>query len=115
MIESYILLMPFIRKIAQRVKTKTGRDSTRPTYIAVTWCSYEEQPGIMTSNHPKGQRWACHTCMNFAEPIHTDNEDKCPSADEALHEYTAWAIKKKGAQPWKKGMMGNDVKPSNAR
>ena len=108
---AYRDLVPFLRSEWHRAPTPTGKPSKGPTYYAVTMCEYENEPGLTSSKATKGQRWACKTCFNFAEPVWTDSPDKCPSADEALHEYTAWVSKRgtKGKQPWRKGMMGNDI------
>ncbi len=106
MVQAYKALIPFLRRTAERVLTKAGKPSRSPGYFAVTWCEYEQEPGITSGKHMKGKRWACKTCFNFAEPIWTDNPEKCPSTDEALHEYAEWIGKEVNKRkPWKRRMM----------
>ncbi len=107
MVQAYICLTPYLRRTAERVPTKAGKPSKSPSYFAVTWCEYEDEPGITSTKAGKGKRWACKTCFNFAEPIWTDNPEKCPSTDEALHEYSEWVSKDVNRKkPWVRHMSG---------
>ena len=92
-----------------RCLTPTGRTRFGPSYFAVTWCEYEDEIGLTSTRDGVGKKWACKTCFNFAAPIWSDT-DKCPSEDEALHEYVGWLGKaSNGKKPWRKDMMGNDI------
>lgn len=71
--------------------TATGRRQRGPTWYAITRCDDDGNLGMTSIKQPKGKRWACKTCVGFAAPIWSDNK-KCPSVDEALHEYTDWAM-----------------------
>ena len=94
-----------------RHQYKSMTNKRGPQYYAVTMCEYEDEPGLTSSSVTKGRRWACNTCFNFAPPIWTDNEDKCPTTEEAPIEYGQWLAKDINAKkPWTKGLMGNDVR-----
>ena len=71
--------------------TPTGRRKFGPKFYAITRCDDDGLIGMTSAKQSKGKRWACKTCLGFAAPIWSDTDD-CPSVDEALHEYTEWAM-----------------------
>ena len=112
LIDQYKSTIKYLRHEWQRCLTPTGKKKFGPSYFAITWCEYEDEIGLTSTKNGVGKRWACKTCNNFAEPIWSDT-DKCPSPDEALHEYVAWQSKlTKGSsfRAWRKDMYANDVR-----
>jgi hypothetical protein len=110
LIQTYQEFIYYLRSEWQRSLTPTGKRKFGPTYFAVTWCEYEDEIGLTSTKGGVGKRWACKTCFNFAEPIWSDT-DKCPSPDDALHEYVAWLGKGTNAKkPWRKRMTGEDIR-----
>ena len=93
LMSSYQGTIEYLRRTWKSCLTATGRRQRGPTWYAIVRCDDDGALGMTSIKHPKGKRWACKTCMGFAQPIWSDNEDKCPSEDEALHEYTEWAMK----------------------
>lgn len=92
LIEEYKALIGSLRNTWRSCLTATGRRQQGPGYYAITRCDDDGNIGMTSAKATKGKRWACKTCVGFAPPIWTDNEKKCPSEDEALHEYTDWAM-----------------------
>jgi hypothetical protein len=112
LIETYKGTITYLRGQWQRCPTPTGKPKFGPSYFAITWCEYEDEIGLTDTKAGVGKRWACNTCNNFVEPIWSDT-DKCPSPDEALHEYVAWQSKlgvNSSFRAWKKGIHGHDVR-----
>jgi hypothetical protein len=110
LISQYKGTVKMLRAEWQRCFTPTGKRKFGPSYFAITWCEYEDEIGLTSTKSGVGKRWACKTCFNFAKPIWSDT-DKCPSPDEALHEYVAWLGKASNAtKPWRKDMYAHDVK-----
>ena len=84
-----------------------------PPYFAVVYCEYEDEYGLSYYKAGTGRRWGCKTCWNFATPVWSTNKNKCPSEDEALHEYVAWQSKlgkNSSFRAWQKGINGNDIR-----
>lgn len=110
LIDQYKGIIENLRLEWQRCLTPTGKKKFGPTYFAITWCEYEDEIGLTSTKNGVGKRWACKTCFNFAAPVWSDT-DKCPTEEEALIEYGQWLNKaSNGNKPWKKGMMGNDIR-----
>jgi hypothetical protein len=89
------------------------RELTPSPYFAITLCRYEGELGLSHYKIGAGRRWACKTCWNFAAPVWSTNEKKCPSPDDALHEYVKWSGKLGKTSdflPWKKGIHGHDIR-----
>jgi hypothetical protein len=87
----YKHLIAYLRNVWKSCLTDTGRRQRGPTWYAITRCDDDGNIGLTSiKTTPAGKRWACKTCVGFAPPIWTDNEKKCPSEDEALHEYAGW-------------------------
>jgi len=109
-VQCYKTNIKMLRADWQRCLTPKGKPKFGPSYYAITWCEYEDEIGLTSTKSGVGKRWACKTCFNFVTPIWSDT-DKCPSEDEALHEYVLWLGKaSNGKKPWKKGIHGHDVR-----
>ena len=88
----YQRLIAHLRTVWKSCLTEAGRRQRGPTWYAITRCDDDGNIGMTSIKvTPAGKRWMCKTCVGFAAPIWTDNEKKCPSTDEALHEYSEWA------------------------
>ncbi len=110
LIAAYKSSIKHLRLEWQRCSTPTGRRKFGPLYYAITLCEYEDEIGLTSTRSGVGRRWACNTCFNYAAPIWSDT-DKCPSEDDAHREYVGWLGKgTNGDKPWRKDMMGNDIK-----
>lgn len=83
-----------LRRTWKSCHGETGHAKRGPTFYAITRCDDDGHIGMTSMAEPiPGKRWMCMTCVGFAAPIWSDNPDKCPSEDEALHEYTEWVTK----------------------
>ena len=95
LLSQYLEAVKLIRHLYLCVPTKSGRPSRGPRYIAVTVCTNEEgrQLGITSSKHPKGARWACSTCLGYANPIWADGP--LPDEEDRREEWADWMAKGK--------------------
>lgn len=93
LLDQYKSSVQSIRREYLRVPTKSGRPSRGPRFIAIGRCTSErgDQYGIVASNHTKGQRWACKTCLGFMEPMWADGP--LPDIEDIRDEYHTWMAK----------------------